>query len=1673
MNITRKELKKDSSLSLSTFGKAGLALLVTALLVLGLSSPVLAAVVKIPFTDTRWKFTDQEALRGTTYEVLSANNSQIHADGDDVWTGDDEYGALYLQDVDGEFTARVRINSQEDTNSWAKTGIMVKENMGDSGGATGYVIAAITPDNGYAFQWDSNSNGFLDQNTNTGGSPDSSYPSWVRLKKEFVDAVAGVTRYKYSMSYRIPPGRWTNLDDVTITASDRQDLGIFVTSHSGSELSTVVFRKFYLDGTIATEPAVDPPTQYTITATAGANGTVVFDSGVTVINTTSGVSVVEDGSEILFVTADLGYEVDQILVDSGVTNLTGGQYTFSGVTMDHTFNATFTQSSNQVTATTGSNGSISPSGGVTVFYGNDQTFTVTPSGGYEVDAVTVDGSAATLTGTQYTFTNVTAAHTINVTFKANVNDITASAGSNGSLSPSGTITVSQNGSQIFTATPNSGYVVDTVLVDGGNSALDANNQYTFSNVVADHTISVTFSLEGEQTTTDIPGCDSSTTANYSEGFDAANFDMSGTTVENGRIELQTGQQAINPESVVIPFQQEVSVTFLYEGAGYVSDFGYVVKEDALVSGTTNQYKTWNNIPTSDRQAIFHNIYDDDETGGCCGGGDGVFDTAYGNGSFPKTNETSLATYNDGTGLNFTVDGDGSVTPKDMKKVLGTFAAGTELVFFLTANKDWDTNDTSGVFFNKKDMNPDTYTACGSGTFDKTYNLGDAVSEGGCQSVSTGWLASPAISRMSTYFGVTLSGTYVLQITKGQKYDHVIVGAPPDDPDQWILGWEDLMGAGDADHNDMVFRIERQTGGVAELKSEQAITPTNTEAYYTAISLEVYDNMPCSGDTTITYYLSIDNGENWVEITNWDVIKSYTFSGTEKVIGDAVTDWTPGSPALTYRTVRIDFAARGLSGRELIWKAEMFSENDSCIPQVVDVVLEGSVATHGSFSRASPVVQANVIYSGSYETPAVSWGDKKLRGHLKATRLYLPENPNNTNSNVIWDAGAALNSQGPGGRTVYIPDITIFGVTDEVLDTGDGSTKAFSGLLANFPVEATTLSITDQTETFVDKHTDMLVGNFGGTGTINRFTGEYNLTFDTAPGSGVPIKASYSYYTTTSTLLAFTPANVTNAMLGLDNTFILPDGYTYDFDNDNDYDEADGDWLVNWIKGYSDGSSTAKEWLLGAVDHSVPAVMTPPPPTPAWYFGTAITDSERTTYDTFASGVTDRQTTVFVGARDGMVHAFDGGEFRWGDNPNTTIEENRGYYEWTNSSDQNTADYGDGSELWAFIPANLIARLKNNALQGDDQAYVDASPAIADVFVNSAWRTVLLCAEGNGGDSVFALDVTDPNNPTFLWEFADPDLFRSRSSPAVAQIGRILVGGQTKWTAFFVSGKTFDTTLYPSIYMIDIANGSVIQRYFLDAEVAGVGGVPSGQPAIVDSDGNGYIDRVYIGTDKGRLYKVNMPDDPDVLRFSLSHCVINDDFTDDDGNVVPTDQRFHPIYASPAVVVQNTFSDAGEIQYDIRVFFGTGDNPFFDEDINTASTNYFFFAYRDEDEKGECGDEFLDWFFQLPTGHRVWTSAFAAAGNIYFGTSTAETEDPCTATETGSNQGIIYAFSIEGGSPLHSAQVGNVTVSPVVDDQHLYYKTSAGLTSLGSGQYNNETSYGGTASANIRTWRLVF
>ena len=222
-------------------------------------------------------------------------------------------------------------------------------------------------------------------------------------------------------------------------------------------------------------------TTNTITATSGANGSV----------TPAGTSTVNCGANITYtITPDAGFVIGDVLVDGGSVGAVS-TYTFINVTTNHTISATFVANTYTITASAGANGSIAPNGATTVNSGDNITYTITPDACYSIATVTVDGQPVAAVGT-YTFTNVTANHTISATFTLNTYTITATSGANGSVTPSGAATVNCGADATYTITPDACYSIATVTVDG--QPVGAVGTYTFTNVSTDHTISATFTL---------------------------------------------------------------------------------------------------------------------------------------------------------------------------------------------------------------------------------------------------------------------------------------------------------------------------------------------------------------------------------------------------------------------------------------------------------------------------------------------------------------------------------------------------------------------------------------------------------------------------------------------------------------------------------------------------------------------------------------------------------------------------------------------------------------------------------------------------------------------------------------------------------------------------------------------------------------------------------------------------------------------------------------------------------------------------------------------------------------------------------------------------------------------------------------------------------------------------
>jgi len=224
--------------------------------------------------------------------------------------------------------------------------------------------------------------------------------------------------YNSNQTFTITPNSGYKVSDVKVD------------SVSKGAISTYTFSNVTADHTISASFSI----AYTLTVSKSGTG-----SG-TVTSTDGGINCGSDCSETFSsgTTVTLTATADSSSTFGGWSGDCTGTSSSCTVTMTaaKSVTATFTLKTYTISASAGSGGSISPSGTVTVNHGSSQTFTMKPSAGYHVEKLTVDSASVEAT-TTYTFSNVTAGHTISASF-SNISTLTVSRSGTGTGTVTGT-----------------------------------------------------------------------------------------------------------------------------------------------------------------------------------------------------------------------------------------------------------------------------------------------------------------------------------------------------------------------------------------------------------------------------------------------------------------------------------------------------------------------------------------------------------------------------------------------------------------------------------------------------------------------------------------------------------------------------------------------------------------------------------------------------------------------------------------------------------------------------------------------------------------------------------------------------------------------------------------------------------------------------------------------------------------------------------------------------------------------------------------------------------------------------------------------------------------------------------------------------------------------------------
>ncbi len=348
-------------------------------------------------------------------------------------------------------------------------------------------------------------------------------------------------------------------------------------------------------------------------------------------------------------------------------------------------------------------------------------------------------------------------------------------------------------------------------------------------------------------------------------------------------------------------------------------------------------------------------------------------------------------------------------------------------------------------------------------------------------------------------------------------------------------------------------------------------------------------------------------------------------------------------------------------------------------------------------------------------------------------------------------------------------------------------------------------------------------------------------------------------------------------------------------------DSDATRIINFIRG--DRATFDPPYKLGDLFHSDIQFIGAP-----LVWKKALDSS----YETFYENHKNRKKVIYFGTNDGILHQVD--------------------------ADPEHDPSSEGKEIYGFIPDEILPKLKKIVLDGKHQITVDGRISADDIFYTSGgekiWRTMIYFGLRDGGKAYYALDVSDPDNPTFKWKFGrvssgtQPSYVQylgySWGKPAVGMIKYKTSSGDIvdKYVVILTGGYADNggdssDLEGKAIFIVDAWTGDLLwmlgyatsdeqtSDHYLTSDEAYNYPIPSSLTAI-DLNNDNYIDTLYFGNTYGNLFKLDISD-PDtsnwepVILFKATY-----------GRNDP----LQPIFLSPAVAYDNC--------YNLWVTFGTGD-----------------------------------------------------------------------------------------------------------------------------------------------------
>lgn len=465
---------------------------------------------------------------------------------------------------------------------------------------------------------------------------------------------------------------------------------------------------------------------------------------------------------------------------------------------------------------------------------------------------------------------------------------------------------------------------------------------------------------------------------------------------------------------------------------------------------------------------------------------------------------------------------------------------------------------------------------------------------------------------------------------------------------------------------------------------------------------------------------------------------------------------------------------------------------------------------------------------------------------------------------------------------------------------------------------------------------------------------------------------------------------------------------------SNYSQADLDWLYGVDvddENNDESTSDAREDIMGDPLHSKPL---------------AINFGSKPVYDGGKLVSENLDVRILVGTNQGLVHMFK-------------------------DSDSGSSDYSIGSvsESWAFIPNELlgnIPKLRDNPATGVHSVYgMDLSPVAytktksggeSDGEIDIAW---VFLGMRSGGASYYALDISKPDSPSFKWLINSDttgfeDLGETWSEPVVTTLN-----GITDPVLVFGGGMASAQGTGQAIYIVNANTGAFIAK-FADADMGSI----ATRVAVLDSDNDGYTDRIYASDITGNVWRMDLAGTDNTKWTVFKFAAI--------AGAAPDNRMF---FAGPVVAqteFNNVHSDGTTLSYQkipydaVTIGSGNRDNPlglsikdkfYVFQDRNVVTQNFAIkpatltsmdlYDVTTSAPSGNTADiafgKLKGWYYSFPAaGEKSLSASLIFNGKVHF-TSFVPPTNQAVDLDAGvcgfSGQGRLYVFDLHKGTRSYS------------------------------------------------------